>query len=59
MIVPAVVVGHRAGRTWLTTVETDGLAPVTSQDLEPPVVVGPDPLGAGYPPRGALGAGRG
>ena len=32
VIVPAVLVGHRAGRTWLTTVEVDDVAPVTPAD---------------------------
>ncbi len=59
VIVPAVVVGHRAGRTWLTTVETDGPTPVTPPDPGPDGRVGRDPLGAGDPSRGALGARRG
>jgi menaquinone-specific isochorismate synthase len=41
VIVPAVVVGHRAGRTWLTTVEADAITPATMPELERPTASGP------------------
>ena len=58
VIVPAVVVGHRAGRTWLTTVEVDGIAPVTAGDPDRPVLSGPIRWGRD-PAGGALGSRRG
>ena len=56
VIVPAVVVGHRAGRTWLTTVELDGVAPVTPPDPDGPAR--PD-RSAGSPEPGRWSTGRG
>ncbi len=50
VIVPAVVVGHRAGRTWLTTVEVDGVAPVTAVDPDPALPSGPIRWGSGARP---------
>ncbi len=50
VIVPAVVVGHRAGRHWLTTVEVDGVAPASLGDPGPALASGPISWGSGTRP---------
>jgi menaquinone-specific isochorismate synthase len=51
VLVPSVLIGHRDGRTWLTTVETDApLLPLSPEATSPPTPGGPIVWAAGSRP---------